>query len=153
MGPSTMPLIYMAIALPILGIIYSLFSPLPAWGFLIIAIYIFTMVAKIISGSLKFKRPKLIIDNKKHRKLLVFSLFFCIFTIFHAWYLTKGGSLYEPGIKYKNYVSATKEGIKFIYEDAASFYFAKCAVDRSVCAIVLLAVVLSFSLRIGEKIE
>lgn len=146
-----MPLIYLAIMPLIMGIIWSLFSPLPTWAVLIIALYFFAMGIKVVFEGFKLKRPKLVIDSKKYRPLLIVAVFFCIFSVAHAWYLTGGGSLYEPGGKYKSYVSATKEGVVFTFTDAKSFYFAKRAIERQACAFVLLAVGLFFSLTIKEQ--
>jgi len=146
-----MPLIYLAASPPILGIIWSFFAPLPSWAMLSMIFYFFTLGIKVILEGFKFKRPKLVIDSQKHRRFLIFAVFFFLFSVVHAMYLTGGGSLYAPGAKYKNYVSADKEGVKFKFKDAASFYFAKRAVHREVCAILLLAVGLFFSLSIQEK--
>jgi hypothetical protein len=151
MGNAAMPLIYSAVFPPMIGILFSFFSPLPGWFLLTVILCFFIVVIKIAFTGIKFKQPKLSIDSSKHRKLLIFSLFFFIFTLCHQLYLTHGGSLYEPGAKYKNYVSATKEGIKFVFEGSESFYLAKRAVHRNACAFVLLAVVLSFSLTFKEK--
>jgi hypothetical protein len=146
-----MPLIYIAVFPPIIGILFSFFSPLPGWFLLAVILCFFIVVIKIVIKGISFKHPKLSIDSSKHRGLLIFSLFFFILTLFHQLHLTHGGSLYEPEGKYKNYVSATKEGIKFVFEDSESFYLAKRAVHRNACAFVLLAVVLSFSLTMREK--
>lgn len=146
-----MPLVYLAALPPIFAIIWSFFAPLPTWAVLGMAFCFFTLGIKVILEGFKFKRPKLVVDSQKHRRFLIFAVFFFIFSVAHAWYLTSGGSLYEPGRKYQNYVSATKEGVKFKFKDSASFYFAKRAVDRQISAFFLLAVGLFFSLSIKEK--
>ena len=68
---------------------------------------------KVILEGFKFKRPKIVIDSQKHRRFLIFAVFYFIFSVAHAWYLTGGGSLYQPGAKYQSYVSATNRLLKF----------------------------------------
>jgi hypothetical protein len=148
-----MPLVYILGLIPAFGIIYSLFAPLPGPGLFVVTLCILGSGIRFIYAGFRanLTRPTISFNSNKHRKLQLFAVFFYILTLAYSFYLTHGGSLYEPGLKYKTYVSATKEGVVLTYKNTADYYAAKRAVHRNFCALALLVLAMCASASVVER--